>query len=113
MAEVVRRAAVVAADGRFAARVGVAMAQRYPPFEPAQVVDGRMHALHAAGWVERAEISDTIEDGRYRQLAWRIVLHEQPDALQPECRQMPVAELPAGARWGGGRKNHRRCLQRA
>lgn len=60
MAEIVRRAAVVSADGQFAARVGVAMAQRYPPFE----------------------------DDRYRELARRIVFHEQLEALQPERRQM-------------------------
>jgi exodeoxyribonuclease I len=100
-AEVVRRAAVVAADGQFAARVGLAMQQRYPPFEPAQVVEGRMYegfpsrvdearmqAFHAAGWVERAEIAETIEDDRYRELARRIVFHGQPDALQPERRQL-------------------------
>jgi len=100
-AEVVRRAAVVAADGQFAARVGVAMQQRYPPFEPAQAVEGRMYegfpsrvdearmqAFHAAGWAERAEIAETIEDERSRELARRIVFHEQPGTLQPERRQM-------------------------
>jgi exodeoxyribonuclease-1 len=100
-AEIIRRAAVVAADGQFAARVGVAMQQRYAPFEPAQVVEGRMYegfpssadeartqAFHAAGWAERAEIAETIEDDRYRELARRIVFHEQPGAVQPERRQM-------------------------
>ena len=100
-AEIVRRAAVMAADGQFAARVGVAMEQRYPPFEPAQVVEGRMYegfpsradearmqAFHAAAWGERAEIAETLEDERYLELARRIVFHEQPDALQPERRQM-------------------------
>ena len=91
----------MAADGQFAARVGKAMEQRYPPFEPAQVVEGRMYegfpgradetwmqAFHAAGWVDRAEIAETIEDDRYRELARRVVFHGQPDALQPERRQM-------------------------
>jgi exodeoxyribonuclease-1 len=100
-AEIVRRAAVVAADSQFAARVGGAMAQRYPPFEPSQIVEqrmyegfpsradeGRMDAFHVASWVERAEIAETIEDDRYRELARRIVFHGQPDALQPERRQM-------------------------
>jgi len=45
-----------------------------------------MQAFHAAGWVERAEIAETIEDDRYRELARRIVFHGQPDALQPELR---------------------------
>ncbi|MFX0546123.1 exonuclease domain-containing protein [Roseovarius sp. S1116L3] len=105
-AEIVRRAAVVAADGLFAARVGVAMQQRYPPFEPAVVVEGRMYegfpsradearmqAFHAAGWIERAEIAEAIEDDRYRELARRIVFHQQPEALQPERRQMLEAWL--------------------
>jgi exodeoxyribonuclease-1 len=100
-AEVARQAAVVSADGQFAARVGVAMQQRYPPFEPSQAVEQRMYegfpsradesrmqAFHAAGWGERAAIAETIEDDRYRELARRIVFLEQPDALQPERRQM-------------------------
>ncbi|CUH45461.1 exonuclease domain-containing protein [Ruegeria atlantica] len=86
MAEIVRRAAVVSADGHFTARVGVAMAQRYPPFEPALVVEGRMYegfpsradetrmqTFHKAEWSKRAEIAETFEDGRYRELARRLV----------------------------------------
>ena len=77
------------------------MQQRYPPFEPSQAVEQRMYegfpsradesrvqAFHAAGWGERAAIAETIEDDRYRELARRIVFLEQPDALQPERRQM-------------------------
>jgi exodeoxyribonuclease-1 len=64
-AEIVRRAAVVSADGQFAARVGRAMEQRYPPFEPAQVVEGRIYegfpsradenrlqTFHSADWAD-------------------------------------------------------------
>ena len=85
-AEIVRRAAVVSADGQFAARVGKAMEQRYLPFEPAQLVEqrmyegfpsradeGRMQSFHAADWPERAEIAETIENDRYRELARRLV----------------------------------------
>lgn len=105
-AEVVRRAAVVAADGQFAARAAVAMQKRYPPFEPVQVVEGRMYegfpshtdearmqAFHAADWDERAEIAEAIEDDRYRELARRIVFHGQPDALQPERQRTLEAWL--------------------
>jgi exodeoxyribonuclease-1 len=94
MAEIVRRAAVVAADGQFAARVGAAMAQRYPPFEPAQLVEGRMYegfpsraderrmqAFHVADWGGRAEIAETIEDDRYRELARRLIFVSAPEAL--------------------------------
>jgi exodeoxyribonuclease-1 len=47
-----------------------------------------MDAFHAGGWAERAAIAETIEDGRYRDLARRIVCHGQPDALQPDRRQI-------------------------
>ncbi|NOC84537.1 exonuclease domain-containing protein [Ruegeria sp. HKCCD6428] len=94
MAEIARRAAVVSADGQFAARVGKAMEQRYPPFESAQVVEGRMYegfpsradenrmqAFHKSDWPERAEIAETFEDGRYRELARRLVFANAPEAL--------------------------------
>ena len=94
MAEIIRRAAVVSTDGPFAARVGVVMEHRYPPFEPAQVVEGRMYegfprradeskmqAFHAADWGERADIAETIEDDRFRELARRLVFVNAPEAL--------------------------------
>ena len=55
---------------------------------PSRADEARMQAFHAAGWIERAEIAEAIEDDRYRELARRIVFHQQPDALQPERRQM-------------------------
>jgi exodeoxyribonuclease I len=100
-AEIAHRAAVVAADSQFAARVGNAMEQRYPPFEPAQVVEGRMYegfpsradearmqAFHKTEWSERAEIAESFENDRYRELARRIVFYGQPDALETERRQL-------------------------
>ena len=99
LAEIVRRAAVVSADGQFAVRVGKAMEQRYPPFEPAQVVEGRMYegfpsradearmqSFHAANWHGRAEIAESIEDNRYRELARRLVFMNAPEALSTERR---------------------------
>jgi exodeoxyribonuclease I len=99
LAEIVRRAAVVSADGHFAARVGGAMAQRYPPFEPAEAIEGRMYegfptradegrmqAFYAAGWNGRAEIAETIEDDRYRELARRLVFVNAPEAM-PTARR--------------------------
>ena len=47
-----------------------------------------MQAFHAAGWAERAEIAETFEDDRYRELARRIVFQGLPSALQPERRQI-------------------------
>jgi exodeoxyribonuclease-1 len=99
-AEVARRASEIARDGPFAARVGQALAKRYPPWPAAEVVEarmyegfpsrtdeGRMQAFHAASWRERAEVVESFEDDRLRELGRRIVFLEQPDALRPERRQ--------------------------
>lgn len=99
-AEIARRASEVAQDGPFAARVGQALAQRYPPWPAAEVVEarifdgfpsradeGRMQAFHAATWPERAELVETFEDDRLRELGRRIVFLEQPEVLRPEIRQ--------------------------
>lgn len=107
MPEIVRRAAVVSADGQFAARVGQAMEQHYPPFEPAQIVEQRMYegfpsradenrmqAFHKSGWPERAEIAESFEDDRYRELARRLVFVNAPGVL-PDPRQ---AQLQAWLR---------------
>ena len=99
MAEIIRRAALVSADAQFAARAGLAMEQRYPPFEPAQVVEGRVYegfpgradeskiqAFHAAVWADRAEIAETFEDDRFRELARRLVFVNAPEALADRHR---------------------------
>jgi exodeoxyribonuclease-1 len=98
--EVVRRASQIVQDAPFAARVGRALAQRYPPWPVAEVVEarmyegfpsradeGRMQVFHSATWPERAELLETFEDDRLRELGRRIVFLEQPDALRPELRQ--------------------------
>jgi exodeoxyribonuclease-1 len=99
MAEIVRRAVVVTSDDQFAARVGVAMEQRYPPFEPAQVVEARMYegfpsradesrmqAFHLGDWQTRAEIAESFDDGRYRELARRLVFENAQEALDADRR---------------------------
>lgn len=98
--EIARRASQVAYDGQFAARVGQALAQRFPPWPAAEVVEARMYegfpsradearmqAFHAASWRERAELVETLEDDRLRELGRRIVFLEQPEVLRPELRQ--------------------------
>ena len=98
--EVVRRASEIAQDSSFAARVGQALAQRYPPWPAAEVVEariyegfpswadeGRMQAFHATAWPERAELVETFEDDRLRELGRRIVFLEQPEVLRPELLQ--------------------------
>lgn len=106
MAEIIRRAAAVSADDPFAARLGVAMEQRYPPFEPAQVVEGRMYegfpsradeskmqAFHAANWADRAEIAETFEDERFCELARRLVFVNAPETLDDSRRTQLQAWL--------------------
>ena len=46
-----------------------------------------MHAFHAASWAERAEITETFEDDRLRELGRRIVFLERPEVLRPELRR--------------------------
>ncbi|AML50185.1 hypothetical protein [Falsihalocynthiibacter arcticus] len=117
LTEIVRRAAVMSADGHFAVRVGMAMAQRYPPFEPAQVVESRMYAgfpnradesrmqaFHAAGWDDRAEIAETIEDDRYRELARRRVFMYAPEAI-------PTAQRDQLQTWLENRQHGREGIE--
>ncbi len=97
--EIERRAAAVAADKQFAERVGLAMLQRYPPFEPSQVVEKRMYdgfpsrddearmmAFQRASWAERADLIETFNDDRLRELGRRLVYFEAPELLKPEQR---------------------------
>jgi exodeoxyribonuclease-1 len=98
--EIVRRASQIVQDGPFAARVGQALAQRYPPWPAEEVVEkrmyegfpsradeGRMQAFHTATWPERAEIVETFDDDRLRELGRRIVFLEKPEVMRPELRQ--------------------------
>ena len=70
------------------------MEKRYPPFEFAPVVEGRMYEgfpsradeskmqpLHTADWTDRAEIAETFEDDIFRELARRLVYVNAPEAL--------------------------------
>lgn len=117
LAEIVRRATVVSADSHFSARVGVAMEQRYPSFEPAQVVEARMYegfpsradesrmqAFHAADWDGRAEIAETIEDDRYRELARRLVFVNAPEAI-------PTAQRDQLQTWLENRQHGREGIE--
>ncbi|MGI3187082.1 exonuclease domain-containing protein [Nioella aestuarii] len=98
--EITRRASEIVQDGPFAARVGAALAQRYAPWPAQEVVEARMYegfpsradeermlSFHGATWPERAELVETFEDDRLRELGRRIVFLEQPDVLRPELRQ--------------------------
>ena len=96
-AEIARRASQIAQDSEFAARVAQALAQRYPPWPAAEVVEARMYegfpsradearmvGFHTAPWTGRAELVETFDDDRLRELGRRLVFLEQPAALRPE-----------------------------
>ncbi|WP_071691551.1 exonuclease domain-containing protein [Nioella sediminis] len=117
MAEIVRRAAVVSADGQFAARVCRAMERRYPPFEPAQIVEQRMYegfpsradedrmqAFHKAEWPERAEVAEVFEDDRFRELARRLVFVNAPEF-------MPTARRDQLQTWLNNRRHGREGVE--
>jgi exodeoxyribonuclease-1 len=98
--EVVRqRAEQVMNAGAFHQRVALALAQRFPPREPSLIVEERIYegfpgraderrmaAFHGAGGAERAELVETFEDDRVRELGRRLVYFENPDDLLPPCR---------------------------
>ena len=85
----------------------------YPPWPAAEVVEQRMYegfpsrtderrmaAFHGAGGTERAELVETFEDDRLRELGRRLVYFENPEALDPRRRDML-------ATWLGNRRHGR------
>jgi exodeoxyribonuclease-1 len=96
-----QRAEQVMAAGRFHQRVALALAQRYPPREPSRIVEQRMYEgfpsraderrmeeFHSASGTNRAELVETIEDDRLRELGRRLVFYENPEALDPRRSAM-------------------------
>jgi len=54
---------------------------------PTQPDSKRMDAFHHAIWQDRAKITDTFEDGRYREIALRLLADGQPSSLTDEHRR--------------------------
>ena len=59
-----------------------------------------MAAFHGASGPERAELVETLEDDRLRELGRRLVFYENPDALDLHHRDML-------ATWLGNRRHGR------
>ncbi|WP_299698832.1 exonuclease domain-containing protein [uncultured Tateyamaria sp.] len=104
--EVARRASLIIKDTDFVARVSQALAQRYPPRLVEEVVENRMYeafpnrgdvrrmqVFHTSSWPDRAELVETFDDDRLRELGRRIVFLEQPEVLRPELREGLVTWL--------------------
>ena len=100
-AEQLRRAAVIAHAPEFRARVGRALAARFPedPTAPAPPVEKQIYGgfySHAdkallaefqrANWSRRQEIVATLADPRLRQLGRRLVAFHAPELLSAEGR---------------------------
>tara|TARA_R110002110_G_scaffold85816_4_gene223695 strand:+ start:29168 stop:30577 length:1410 start_codon:yes stop_codon:yes gene_type:complete len=94
-----RRADLVLGNQGFRKRVGEALSQRYPEREPGQwveeqIYDGfigsadsqRMREFHAAQPSERIKIAHMFEDRRLKELAFRQIYFEAPEALEPKLR---------------------------
>ena len=65
----------------------VALEQRIFEGNPNRADNQLMELFHALSWPERAALVRKFEDGRYRQLAQRLVFVEAPDCLDPINRQ--------------------------
>lgn len=101
-AEIEGRADVIFHAKEFQIRVGQAIAKRYPPQEPSLYVEEQiyeqfcdksdeflMEQFHQAPWERRAELVGRMSDQRLRELGYRLIYIERPDALPME-RQLEL-----------------------
>jgi exodeoxyribonuclease-1 len=101
--EIARRAAVIARAVEFRARVGEAIAKRYPSKEPSIYVEEQiydrfptrtdeflMERFHKVPWESRAKLVEQMEDSRLRELGYRLIFLERPDVLPAE-KQIEMA----------------------
>ena len=79
--------------------MALALAQRFPPREPSLIVEERIYegfpsraderrmaAFHRANGAERAELVESFEDDRLRELGRRLVYFENRDEFDPARR---------------------------
>jgi exodeoxyribonuclease I len=98
--EISRRAKAIAQAHEFRARLGDAIAGRYPPSDPSlyveeQIYDGfptrtdqfLMEQFHSATWEERVKLIEQLEDKRFRDLGYRLIFVERPSVLTAEKRE--------------------------
>ena len=94
-----QRAEQVMSAGAFHQRVALALAQRFPPRAPSLIVEERIYegfpsradehrmaAFHGASGAERAELVESFEDDRLKELGRRLVYFENRDKLDPARR---------------------------
>ncbi|MFN0194093.1 MAG: exonuclease domain-containing protein [Aestuariivirga sp.] len=113
--ELRRRAALVHADVDFRRRLLKAYVQTKVDHEPSayvemQIYDGfasssdqkLMETFHSADWTTRLEISQRLEDRRYRLLASRLVYFERPDTFDAAVRS-GIEKIIAGRLLNSGK----------
>ncbi len=106
--EQLRRAGVIAHAPEFRARVGTALAARFPedPSAPAPPVEKQIYGgfyghadkallaeFQRADWPRRQEIAASLSDARLRQLGRRLVAFHAPELLSAEERSLYRAWL--------------------
>jgi exodeoxyribonuclease-1 len=95
-----RRACVISQSREFQIRVGEALRNRYPSRESASYIEERiydgfasnpdqflMEQFHKVPWESRGKIVDLLDDERLRELGYRLIYVEKPNALSEEKRR--------------------------
>jgi len=98
--ETERRAQVISQSREFQIRVGEALRNRYPTRESAAYVEERiydgfpsktdqflMEQFHKVPWESRGKIVDLLDDERLRELGYRLIYLEEPNALSEGKRR--------------------------
>ena len=99
-AAIYQRAQQITRDGDFKQRVGRALAQRFPPSEPSEIIEARIYegfpsyedkcrmaAFHDANWLERSKLIETFDDDRLCEMGRRLIFLEEPAALDQSHRE--------------------------
>ena len=97
--EIGNRARLILEAKEFQTRVGQAIKSRHSSRRPSAYVEERifdgipgpadellMQQFHQVSWEQRAEVLDRIADARVRELGYRLIYLEKPDALSSEKR---------------------------
>ena len=97
--EIIRRGSLLQASPELRHRLLKAYVETRETYEESPWVEGQiyrgfpsrsdealMREFHGASWSRRMEISERLEDERYRKLARRIIFNERPEALDDGTR---------------------------
>lgn len=110
--EATERSIAIQKNKAFQARVGEAIAGRYPDKTPSEFVEERIYddfpslddarlakAFHQTSWTARRALLDKMGDERLRELGFRLLAHEANDELTPD-EQAQFCSWQEGRRLG-------------